>query len=197
MLFRSILGNALFPMWLLQGLEKMKQLALITAASRFLPLPVLLLLVTRPDQAVLAALVVNSPAAIGAVFGLLYVRKHRLAVWHRVEWAAIRHQLTEGWAAFIGGMATSFYTTMNVLLLNGFSTPQQVSYFNASDKIRSAAQGFIQPVAAALFPKFSLLAQKPDAAQLGKLMRMGSAVMLLLQLAGGLVMYFGAELIAR
>jgi O-antigen/teichoic acid export membrane protein len=121
-------------MWLLQGLERMKHLALMTAISRFLPLPVLLLLVTRPDQAVLAALIVNSPAAIGAVFGLAYVRKHRLAVWHRVDLAAIRYQLSEGWAAFIGGMATSFYTTMNVLLLNGFSTPQQVSYFNASDK---------------------------------------------------------------
>lgn len=193
----GILGNALFPMWLLQGLERMKHLALMTAISRFLPLPVLLLLVTRPDQAVLAALIVNSPAAIGAVFGLAYVRKHRLAVWHRVDLAAIRYQLSEGWAAFIGGMATSFYTTMNVLLLNGFSTPQQVSYFNASDKIRSAAQGFIQPVAAALFPKFSLLAQQPDPVRLRKLMQMGTAVMLLLQLAGGLVMYFGAELIAR
>jgi Na+-driven multidrug efflux pump len=92
--------------------------------------------------------------------------------------------LKEGWPVFLSNISTSFYTTINIILLKLFAGADQVAYFAATDKIRVAAQGFIQPIAAALFPRIAALHKESNKSEESRsLIRRGSCILLGVQLA--------------
>ncbi len=198
--FVGVIGNALFPAWLFQGLEKMRTLAFITCASRIIPLPLVFILVNQHDDIVKAAILQNLPGVIAAAASFYYAGRRQLLVrsaFSTVSMAGIKAMLKEGWPVFLSSISTSFYTTVNLILLKIFSSADQVAYFAATDKIRLAVQGFIQPVASALFPRLVALGQGTDSARESRtLLRKGAALLIALELLGGLVLYFGADSIA-
>ncbi|MEB0140988.1 MULTISPECIES: oligosaccharide flippase family protein [unclassified Undibacterium] len=197
MCFIGVIGNALFPTWLFQGLEKMRVLALITSTSRLLPLPLVFVFVNSHDDVLLAALLQNISGLLAALFSFAYLLQTRMLVSASISRHSIVSMLKEGWPVFLSNISTSFYTTLNLILLKFFGLPEQVAFFAATDRIRVAAQGFIQPVAAALFPRVAALSQQPgSAAECSILLRRGAWFMMGIQLCGGAVMFFGADYIA-
>jgi len=195
--FIGVLGNALFPTWLFQGLERMRALALITAASRLLPLPLVFVLVKTTDDLVMAAVLQNIPGVVAAAMSFYYARQTKILVRASISVSSIWGMLKEGWPVFLSNISTSFYTTINVILLKLFAGADQVAYFAATDKIRVAAQGFIQPIAAALFPRIAALHEESDKRNESRsLIRRGSYLLLGVQLAGGLVLFYFADVIA-
>lgn len=195
--FIGVLGNALFPTWLFQGLERMRALALITAASRLLPLPLVFVLVKTTDDLVMAAVLQNIPGVVAAVMSFYYARQTKILVRASISLRSIWGMLKEGWPVFLSNISTSFYTTINIILLKLFAGADQVAYFAATDKIRVAAQGFIQPIAAALFPRIAALHKESDKSEESRsLIRRGSYILLGVQLAGGLFLFCFADVIA-
>lgn len=196
--FIGVLGNALFPTWLFQGLEKMQMLAFITCMSRLLPLPFFFLFVKTPDDVIRAAILQNIPGLLAAIASFYYLSQQGIVGRSAVSARTIKAMLQEGWPVFLSNMSTSFYTGINLILLKIFSGADQVAYFAATDKIRLAAQGFIQPIASALFPRIVALGRKAESAAASRaLVLRGTVLLVALELAGGLVLYFGADLIAR
>jgi PST family polysaccharide transporter len=195
--FIGVLGNALFPTWLFQGLEKMRVLALIICLSRLIPLPFFFIWVHNSGDVVMAAALQNIPGIIAAIFSFYYAIRHQLIEPVNISIDSIISMLKEGWAVFLSNMSTSFYTTVNGILIGAFAGKDQAAYFYATDKLRVAAQGFIQPIAATLFPRITALSQTPERAQeCKKLVIKGTGLLVIIELACGLVMYFGADIIA-
>ncbi|MDY7540425.1 flippase [Undibacterium sp. RTI2.1] len=196
--FIGVIGNALFPTWLFQGLERMRSLALITGASRILPLPLFFIFVKNADDVVTAAVLQNIPGIIAAVLSFYYLSSKNIFTKTQVNISSIKLLLKEGWPVFLSNISTSFYTTINIILLKIFAGADQVAYFAATDKIRIAAQGFIQPIAAALFPRIAALSQAADKAEESKsVIKKGAILLISLEFFCGLVMYFFAETIAE
>ena len=195
--FVGVLGNALFPVWLFQGLEKMRVLAIITSLSRLLPLPLVFWLVKRPEDVVIAAVLQNIPGILAALLTYAYVQKNHLLSSAPISIRSVKAMLAEGWPVFLSNISTSFYTTINIILLKFFAGAEHVAYFAATDKLRVAAQGFIQPVASALFPRIAALGAEQQAwPEVRGLIRRGALFLLGIQLAGGLVVFCFADMIA-
>lgn len=196
--FIGVVGNALFPNWLFQGLERMRALAFITAVSRLLPLPLIFILVSSPHDVVVAAFLLNVPGIFAGFFCYLYVRHHNVIVIAPIDCSSVKMLLCQGWPVFLANISTSFYTSVNLVLLRIFGTSEQVAFFAASDRIRVAVQGFIQPIASALFPRFAAMGEVDiDRAALHSLFKQGALYLLGMQLAGGLFMFLFADEIAR
>ncbi len=196
--FLGVIGNALFPTWLFQGLEKMRILALITGVSRIIPLPLFFIFVKNTDDVVIAAILQNIPGVIAAIFSFYYIYSKNIFIETKVSLSSIKTLLKEGWPVFLSNISTSFYTTINIVLLKIFAGTDQVAYFAATDKIRIAAQGFIQPIASALFPRIAALSQDPRKAEESKaLIKRGAILLVGLEFFCGFVMYFFAETIAE
>ena len=194
--FIGVLGNALFPSWMFQGLERMRALAVIICLSRLLPLPFFFIWVHTSSDVVVAAALQNIPGIISALFSFYYVYRLGLVVSSPINWHRMKEMLIDGWAVFLSNMSTSFYTTVNGILIGLFAGAEQAAFFYATDKLRIAAQGLIQPVASVLFPRVVVLHENNEKVGLANLMRRGGMFLVGLELFCGLIMFFGADQIA-
>src|SRR5450830_73408 len=194
--FIGVLGNALFPTWMFQGLERMRALAVIICLSRLLPLPFFFLWVHQSSDVVTAAALQNIPGMIAALFSFYYAYQQRFIGFSPVSLRRMKHMLSEGWAVFLSNMSTSFYTTVNGILIGMFAGPEQAAFFYATDKLRLAAQGLIQPIASVFFPRVVVLHEKNDQSALSHVIKKGGLFLISMELVCGLVMFFGADMIA-
>jgi PST family polysaccharide transporter len=83
---------------------------------------------------------------------------------------------------FLSNISISFYTTFNTILLGAISGPVSVGYFAAADKIRTAAQGLINPFQQAMFPRAN------------KLIQTGASLSTLINTYGKIIFLVGATL---
>jgi PST family polysaccharide transporter len=191
-LFLGIVGNALTPIWLFQGLERMRALVLPTFVSRLIGLVFVFLLVTGPGDAALAALGVSLGNVLLAVCSLWMLRRDRLVKLVGTSRRMIVDSLKDGFPLFLSFILVSFYVNFNSILLNYFHGPEVVGQFAMADKIRIAAQAMFMVISQAFYPRISQYhATDPQAAR--RLMRM--AMIAIFSTSIGL--FIGIELLAE
>ncbi len=179
----GLIANALTPLWLFQGLERMKSLVLPTFVSKAASVLCVVLLVKGNGDAAFAALGISLGNVVLAAAALLIVARKKLASFVAVRMRAIYDTLTDGFPVFLSVVMVSFYVNFNSILLNYFYGPVAVGQFAMADKIRLAAQAVFVVIGQAFYPRISQYnAIDPTAAR--KLLRVamlaifGSAVVM-------------------
>ncbi len=161
-----VLGTVLYPLWLLQGLEMMKQIAAVMMGVRLLMLAGLFLTVTRPDQIGLAAFFLFAAAPVAGVWACFLIVRRRCVVWVAPSWSGVKAQFKLGWAAFYVTVSASVYRSGNAVVLGFLATPSMVAYYAIAEKVVKAAQEVARPISQASFPRVSaLVAESSEAAQ--------------------------------
>ncbi len=150
--FLYVFGTAMFPLWLFQGLEKLKLAAALVGTARLFTVPALLLFVRRPADYVTAGAIQASVEVVAAVLALPWLIKGARLTWRKPSWSDIIDSLKQGWPLFLSGSAL-FVSTSNVTVILGFTAGQtQVGYFSAADKLIKAAVSALNPIGQALYP---------------------------------------------
>lgn len=163
--FSAVLGNVLFPVWFLQGLERMREVAVIQMVTRLLALLPLFIFVKTPADAVVVLAIQGGAGVLGGLLSLYWIRQERLIDWRWPGRHALVQELREGGALFGSRISISLYTILVPLALGWMAGPVAVGYFALADKIRNAAQSCLAPLSQALFPRMShLYANDPAAA---------------------------------
>ena len=172
--YLAVLGNVLFPIWLFQGLERMREMTILAVAARLLAVFLIFGFVHGPDDYRLAAgLQAGAPILAGALSVLVL----RQILHVRLGWpglASVRAVLGDGVHAFMSSAAISLYTTTTTFVLGLFAPPAAVGYFAAAQKVVTAVTGLISPVSQAVYPHLSaLVSTSRDAtiALIGRLLR--------------------------
>ncbi len=155
--FGFVLGNLLFPIWLFQGLERMKYItALNVTAKTILTIVIFVLIVQESDYKLL--IILNSLGTILVGAGSLLVVKYKFKIhFHLTEINEIKYQVEESWQLFISNVAINLYTISNTFILGLFTNNTVVGYFSAADKIRMAFQGIFSTVSQTVYPHVSYL----------------------------------------
>lgn len=151
-----VFGDILTPVWLFQGMEKMKYMTIVNASSKIL-FTVLIFIVVheREDYQLLISL--NSCGyMLAGVLSLILVYKqfHLRLQW--AKWSDIRLQLKEGSAVFGSTFGMNLYRNANVIILRQFVSDDIVGLYSAAEKVVKGFQSIISPAAQALFPHLSL-----------------------------------------
>lgn len=149
----SVIGNLLFPIYLFQGLEKMKDIMWISILSKFLMLASTFLLVKNEQDLNLAAFCMTLQYLLPGIISIFYVKTKKIACYTGFSFSSAVKELRHGSALFISQMATTFYTTFNTLLLGYFFPAALVGQYAAADKMRLAAQSLLNPVQQVVFPR--------------------------------------------
>jgi polysaccharide transporter, PST family len=158
--YLSVLGSALFPIWLFQGLESMAVVAVLTVGARMLCLAGIFLLVKRPDDYLIAAglqagaMPIAGIIATWLLFTTMQIPLRRVGLPGRKELLAT---LADGWEIFLSMTAISLYTGSNIFVLGLIETKTAVGYYAMADKLIRAAIGLMQPLSQALYPRMSYL----------------------------------------
>ena len=155
--FTTVVGNVLFPIWFLQGLEDLQAVAAIQVTTRLLALLPIFVLVHAPSDAVYVLAINGGAAILAGLLSIAWIRHRNLLDWHWPDWPAVREELQEGWALFGSRVAISFYTAFVPLTLGWIAGPVAVANFSLADKLRTAAQALLAPLSQALFPRMSHL----------------------------------------
>ena len=159
-IYITVLGNAIFPVWLIQGLEFMKQLAWISILARAITTIAIFIFVHNPADYLIAATIQSTSLVIAAVPGWMLLIMSRRFLLTRTTVSDIKGYLYSGWHVFLSTVAANIYANSNIFVLGLVSGPIAVGYFSAANKIAQAVQGLFLPISQTIYPHISGLVEK-------------------------------------
>jgi len=148
--FISVIGTAVFPVWLFRGLEQFAIFAGAFGSARLLTIPLIYTLVKGPRDLVTAAMIQASVEVVAAALVIPLVK--RVVPWYRPSICEVSSRLREGWPLFIAGVALFLSTSSTTLLLGLTTSTAVVAYYAAADKLIRACSAMLTPLSGALFP---------------------------------------------
>ena len=173
----------LSPFWYFQGIEQMKQPALIEVAARIAATVGIFGLVTRADD---GWVVLFLQAATGMVWvGLTTWWMYRKVPYVRPTVRASWEMLRSAAGLFVFRAAAGVYTFANSFILGMLASRGAVAYYGGAEKVIRAAISLLGPVSQALYPRVShLVASDQD--------RAGWLIRISLLVVGAAAAVFGA-----
>lgn len=154
-----VLGWALYPDFLFQGLQKLSVVAVANLSIKVLAAVLIFVLLHQKEDFYLVV-GINAFAQIVVALGALwYAFKH---VSHlslpRPKWRLIKAYLQSGWYIFLSHFFTRIYTFGSVVFLGFLLTEKELGLFAAAIKLIIVGQSFLfMPLGGALFPYFANL----------------------------------------
>lgn len=150
--FGMVIGQVLFPVWLFQGMERMKYITYLNIGAKAFFTVCIFIFVQEQADYLLVPLLTAMGFIVAGIWSLYLVKKefNLRFIWQRS--ATLKFQLAEGWHVFFSSIAISLYTISTTFILGLFTNNTVVGYFAAADKIVQAVKGLYQPVSQAIYP---------------------------------------------
>lgn len=153
----GLLGDAVFPVWLYQGMESMAAITKIRLGAKLANLVLVLIFVKEPSDILLVPLIEALTTIAGGAIGFVAA----LRLFHlRLTLPcamAMKAQLWDGVPIFVSTMAVQLYTTANVIILGIVVDTVAVGAYSIAEKIYAALRGLLSPVVQAVFPAMARL----------------------------------------
>jgi PST family polysaccharide transporter len=134
-------------------MEQLQKAALFNLAAKLLFFVTMVLLIRRPPDYWIYALLVTVSQVLTGIFLFVYaMRKYRLTL-QRVSFATIRQVLYTDRAVFVSTLLINLYTTSNIVLLGFLQPDKEVGIFTAATRIIGVVQTLtLVPLSQTLFP---------------------------------------------
>jgi O-antigen/teichoic acid export membrane protein len=152
-----VIGNVLFPLWLLQGLERMREVAIIQIAGRLAAIPLMFIFIRGPDDALMALALIGLGPLLAGLISIWWIHRLKLVEFRRPVFSDVLAALRDGGGLFVSKLTISSYTTLVPLVLGAVSGPAAFACFNLADRVRTAAQSSLTPLSQAIFPRMGHL----------------------------------------
>jgi PST family polysaccharide transporter len=159
-----LLGTALFPAYLFQGMENMKYITVINFIIKFISIVLIFILINTPADFELVLLLQSLGSVIGGIVSFIlvfHIFKMKF-IWPKGN--DIILQLKDGWSLFVSTIGMSFYREFNIIILGFMTDDKIVGLYAPAEKMAKVAQSFTNPVVNALYPymgrKFGLADNK-------------------------------------
>lgn len=150
--YLSVLGNAIFPIWFFLGIQKMRYITLVNLLSRLITTLCIFLLVTTPNDYVLATLFQAVVPIFAGIFSFIILIQKYDYLFVKCTICDIKNMFIDSWDIFISNIASSIYSVSNTFFLGLLTNNTIVGYFSSAKKIIDAIVGLSAPIAQALFP---------------------------------------------
>lgn len=149
----GVVGSIIYPIWLFQGLEKMAAISIFTTIAKIIVLFCTFLFIKTVEDLDVAVFINSLSLLIPGLLSLYYVYHKRMISWALPDIRQTFNQIKTSFPLFLSSVSTSFYTTMNTILMGWYCPAAMVGHYAAADKLRVAAQGLYNPVRQAVFPR--------------------------------------------
>lgn len=153
--FGMVIGQVLFPIWLFQGMERMKYIAYLNIGAKAFFTVCIFIFVQEQADYLLVPLLTAMGFIVAGIWSLYLVKKEFNVSFVWQPTANLKFQLVDGWHVFLSSMAISLYTISTTFILGVFASNTVVGFFAAADKIVQAIKGLYVPVSQAIYPLIS------------------------------------------
>ncbi|WP_313513821.1 oligosaccharide flippase family protein [Sphingobacterium sp.] len=149
------LGQGLIPVWLFQGLEKMKFITVINLIVRVIVFVLIIFFIkNEKDMGLLMGFQSISflLGAFASICILHFVLKIKF-VFPKLQDLLL--ELREGWQLFLSTIGMNFYRESNIIILGLMTNYTVVGLYAPAEKLVKAIQSFTNIIVTALYPHFS------------------------------------------
>ncbi len=153
--FGLVVGQAMFPVWFFQGMEKMKYITIFQIAAQLLSLLAIIIFVKKPADYLLVPLF-NSIGFIlvGTVSIVTIVKKFQFKL-SPPQLKTLKDYLLKSSHFFLSRVAVSTYTSSNTFVLGLFTNNTLVGYYAIAEKLYKALRALYMPIVSVLYPYVS------------------------------------------
>ena len=150
--FLMIIGQALFPVWYFQGLERMKYITIVNITSKLIFTLAIFAFIQNEDDYMLVPLLNGLGFIVGGIYSLWIIYKHFHQKFIFQSKETIMIHFKDSSRFFLSRLAASIYTTANAFVLGLFTNNTMVGYYSISEKLYMGLQSLYGPIAQTLYP---------------------------------------------
>lgn len=158
----GVIGSIIFPIWLFQGLEKMAIVSVFTSVSKVIVLLCTFFFVNSTHDLDVAVFINSLSLIVPGVLSLFLIFHKKMVLLAKPSLDQAFSQIKTAFPLFLSAISTSFYTTINTILIGLYCPASMVGHYAAADKMRIAAQGLYNPVRQAVFPRAVAMSKSED-----------------------------------
>ncbi len=153
MSFLMVVGQAIFPTWFFQGIEKMKVITIVNVVAKVLFTAAVFSFVLTVDDYEFVPLLHGGGFFIAGLFGLFYALRYIDVA--RPNFKQARDLASQSSALFISNFATSLYTAGNTFILGMIGGDAIAGVYASMEKLVLAFKNVYAPLYQAIFPWLS------------------------------------------
>jgi PST family polysaccharide transporter len=148
--FGMVIGQALFPVWYFQGIEKMKIITYINILAKTI-FTLLIFIVIKEDSDYLLVPILNAIGFIiaGSIGFSIALKNITLLKPNKVESIKLFRESSQ---LFVSNLSVTLYTTTNTLILGLFTNNTMVGVYASMEKLVLAIKNLYTPFFQAIFP---------------------------------------------
>ncbi len=153
--FIMVLGNALYPVWFFQGIERMKYITFLNITSKLIFLVLIFIMVKASSDYILVPVLNSLGFLISGIIGLFIALKKFKIKLYLPNFKTIYKYFKHSSEFFLSRVSVSLYTCSNVFVLGILSTNQMAGLYVAAEKLYQAFQNIYFPLNSTLYPYMS------------------------------------------
>jgi O-antigen/teichoic acid export membrane protein len=148
-----VIGQAIFPVWFFQGIEKMRLITIINVLAKVIFTVLLFLFITGPEDFINVP-IFNSIGFITA--GIIsFIISLKYVSWQWPDFKGTKAFYKESFQVFSSNVASQISVAANGLILGYFAGDAAVGIYSAFEKLILAAKNMYVPIFQALYPYMS------------------------------------------
>ncbi len=138
------------------GKEKTGFIVISTAITRVISILMVVFFVDSKSDLYIAMLAYSMNSALPNVLSFLYLNYGlNYNILKRVKSPQLALRYKSGFDIFISNVFTNIYSTFTLMYLGTAKGATETGYYSSAEKLKSAAQGILSPIAQAFFPRIS------------------------------------------
>ena len=151
--FGIVIGQALFPVWFFQGIEKMKLITLINISAKTIFTLLIFVFIRQESDYILVPVFNSLGFIIAGILGLSFCFKY--INFELPPLKLVKRLLLESSSLFVSNLATNLYTASNVFILGIFAGNTIAGIYSSMEKLILAIKNIYTPLYQAIFPWLS------------------------------------------
>ncbi|CAA6811376.1 MAG: Membrane protein involved in the export of O-antigen, teichoic acid lipoteichoic acids [uncultured Sulfurovum sp.] len=157
--FGLVIGQALFPVWFFQGMEKMKYITYLNIVAKSIFTVAIFVFVQEKSDFYLVPLFTSLGFVLVGFWSLWIIHNHFNVQFRMQSSERLKHYLVDGWDLFKAQMFVNLYRATNVLLLGILTNTTTVGYYSIAERIINVVVGLFIPANQAIYPFMAKLYQ--------------------------------------
>lgn len=193
--FGMVIGSFVQPIWLFQGLEKMKYVTIIDMAIKSIFTLSLFILIRGSEDFLRVPIIYSLSSLTSGFITLIFAyRKFKLSI-SIPRFSIVKDYLADGWHIFISNIGVNLYTNGTILILGFLTNNTIVGYFAATEKIIRAVRKLYAPIGQALFPSIGYRIQIDRRKGIGFIRKSGILIGIMMLIVSFLLFLFAKDII--
>ena len=178
--FGVLFGYVLNPIWLFQGMERMRYIMYLNGFSKLLFFILVFSFVKSESDLYWLILLKSLSTLLIGVIGILIAVKNFNLKFSFQPWSRLLFYLKDSWYIFTSKFAVEFYTTANIIILGFFVTPLVLGYYAVSVKIIHAIGNLLEPLTRTVYPYLVKLYQESHQAFIKRNVQLAIVIFLMM-----------------